>query len=155
MIFDKSTEPAPHEDGLLTHQHLVEQHHLAEFFGTDRPAVYLQGDLARLDRPAVYLQGDLARLELRLISTLQAWFINRDYEPFSNPDFCKSAVAEGCGSELESRSLFNLKPCQDFQVGLHGIRSQCRVSSLDTMGFKQVQSNPGMRIQNILFLGSG
>ncbi|XP_023341350.1 serine--tRNA synthetase-like protein Slimp isoform X2 [Eurytemora carolleeae] len=53
-------------------------------------------------------------LELKLSRQFQDKLLDLGFEMFSNPDFSKSVLVEGCGSDLSGSDLFNLTPMQDF-----------------------------------------
>ena len=75
---------------------------------------------------AFYLKHDLALLELKLNKYLASKFLDHDFEAFSNPDFTKSVMVEGCGGDyFDANSVFSLKKYQDF-----GNRTSCNAMHL-------------------------
>jgi len=75
---------------------------------------------------AFYLKHDLAMLELKLNQYLSSIFLDHGFEIFSNPDFTKSVMVEGCGDDfLDPNSVFSLKKYQDF-----GDRTSCNAMHL-------------------------
>ena len=75
---------------------------------------------------AFYLKHDLARLELRFNQFISSKLLDHGFEIFSNPDFSKSVIVEGCGEDImDPHSVFNLKKYQDF-----GDRTSCNAMHL-------------------------
>jgi len=75
---------------------------------------------------AFYLKHHLARLELLLSKYISSILLDQELEIFSNPDFSKSVVVEGCGQDfLDSNQIFSLKQYQDF-----GERTSCNAMHL-------------------------
>jgi len=73
-----------------------------------------------------YLKHHMAMLELKLNKYLASKFLSHNFEAFSNPDFSKSVMIEGCGEDfLDYSSTFNLKKFQDF-----GDRASCNAMHL-------------------------
>jgi len=90
----------------LSHVQLVEKSGLAEFSVNSHTAYYLH--------------AQLARLELKLTSYFQTILLHNNFNMFSNPDFSKSVVVEGCGSSQHDNQLFHLKSAQDFGSPVSG-----------------------------------
>jgi len=75
---------------------------------------------------AYYLKHELARLELQLNRYFNSKLLDRGWEIFSNPDFSKSVVVEGCGINFfDPHAIFSLKKYQDF-----GDRASCNAMHL-------------------------
>jgi len=73
-----------------------------------------------------YLKHELARLELQLNRYFNSKLLDQDWEIFSNPDFSRSVVVEGCGEDfMNPHSIFSLKKTQDF-----GDRTSCNAMHL-------------------------
>lgn len=73
-----------------------------------------------------YLKHELARLELQLNQYFQSKLLDHEWEIFSNPDFSKSVVVEGCGIDfMNPDKIFSLKKTQDF-----GDRTSCNAMHL-------------------------
>ena len=97
---------------MLSHASLCARHGLATF----SPASHT----------AVYLHHELARLEQLLVRHCSAKLRAAGFEQFSNPDFTKSVMLEGCGLDLfHPDSAFTLNPHQEF-----GDRESCNAMYL-------------------------
>jgi len=57
---------------------------------------------------------------LKLTSYFQTILLHNNFNMFSNPDFSKSVVVEGCGSSQDDNQLFHLKSAQDFGSPVSG-----------------------------------
>ena len=83
-------------------------------------------DFSNVSHSAYYLKHDLAKLELKLNQYFTSKLLDCDYEIFSNPDFIKSVMAEGCGIDfLNPEQIFSLRKYQDF-----GDRESCNAMHL-------------------------
>ncbi|XP_023341353.1 serine--tRNA synthetase-like protein Slimp isoform X4 [Eurytemora carolleeae] len=107
----------------LTHEQIIEEQNLAEFSNVSHTAVYLLDKLSKLElKLSRQFQDKLLDLgfemyiclELKLSRQFQDKLLDLGFEMFSNPDFSKSVLVEGCGSDLSGSDLFNLTPMQDF-----------------------------------------
>jgi len=75
---------------------------------------------------AFYLKHGLALVELKLNNYFASKFLASGFEAFSNPDFTKSVIVEGCGVDfLNANEVFSLKKYQDF-----GDRTSCNAMHL-------------------------
>ena len=95
------SEPMEFSSPPLNHVEFIEKFKLAEFSANSHTAVYLH--------------SDLAKLELKLTTYFQQKLLHQEFEQFSNPDFSKSVMVEGCGTDTQGWERFHLKPCQDFK----------------------------------------
>ena len=102
------------EEGNLQvkHKELSNQNNLLEF--------------SNISHTAVYLKSKLAQTELKLGKYFTSKLLDYGLEIFSNPDFIKSVMAEGCGIDFtDPTKIFSLKQYQDF-----GYRESCTAMHL-------------------------
>jgi len=102
------------EEGNLQvkHKELSNQNNLLEF--------------SNISHTAVYLKSKLAQTELKLGKYFTSKLLDYGLEIFSNPDFIKSVMAEGCGIDFtDPTKIFSLKQYQDF-----GDRESCTAMHL-------------------------
>ena len=83
-------------------------------------------EFSNVSHTAVYLKSELAQVELKLCKYFTSKLLDYGLEIFSNPDFIKSVMAEGCGIDfMDPDKIFSLKQYQDF-----GDRESCNAMHL-------------------------
>ena len=89
------------EDILKGHYELCEMNNLVEF--------------SKVAHSAFYARNLLSLMELKICKHLTSQLLESDFELFSNPDFIKSVMAEGCGQDFTDPSqVFSLRETHDF-----------------------------------------
>lgn len=62
-------------------------------------------DLIELSHPSfVYLKNDAALLEVAIINYVNNFMLDSEFTPFSNSNFARSVVVEGCGTEFFNKN---------------------------------------------------
>ena len=96
----------------LSHRELCERNDLVEF--------------SNVSHSSFYMKNSLSALEHKLCRYFTNKLLDHDLEMFSNPDFVRSVMAEGCGHDfMNPEQIFSLRPTQDF-----GDRDSCNAVHL-------------------------